>query len=217
MKIKYFCITSILFLSFLCVRCTKDNFYETGVSNGRFDGSLLEYLDYPPHSYDWDSVVVMIHHVGPEMVELFDGKNSEHPELTFLGLTNHAIRRYLLENKLNRVSDLDKEYCRKLLLAHLIDGKIYRDEVPAGITGSGTQLVEGGTEFTTLWGNKLLFYTFRESYNGVYGVGANTLHIVSPDTMEELGVQTIDIEPDNSIVHAMKYFYHWNDMFNFDK
>lgn len=216
MKTKYIIILSLV-LVFLHGSCTKDNFVKSGVSVGRFDGSLLEYLDHPGHSYDWDSVVVMIHHAGPEMVNLFEGSDPAHPEMTFLGLTNHTIRRYLLDNGLKEVADLDAAYCKKLLLSHLIDGKLYRDSVPAGKTGDGTELVQGGMECTTLWGNKLLFYTFKGSYNGVDGLGANTLHLVSPDTMEELKIQTTDIEPDNSIVHAMGYFYHWNDMFAFDE
>lgn len=35
--------------------CVKDNFVKSGLHNGRFNGSLLEYLKAPGHSYDWDS------------------------------------------------------------------------------------------------------------------------------------------------------------------
>ena len=39
--------------------CTKNNFIDTGICNGRFDGSLLEYLEAPANSYNWDSTALM--------------------------------------------------------------------------------------------------------------------------------------------------------------
>ena len=60
----------------LLASCTKDNFINTGVSNGRFDGNILEYMS--AHSYDWDSTLVMIYHAGVDMVKLFEGNDEEH-------------------------------------------------------------------------------------------------------------------------------------------
>ena len=49
-----------------------------------------------------------------DMVQLFEGKDPEHKEITFLGITNHSIRRYLLtEGK--TIADLDPEWCRDIL------------------------------------------------------------------------------------------------------
>ena len=69
---------------------------------------------------------------GPEIVRLFEGKDIEHPEITFLGPTNHSIRRYMLENDIERIADIDPDDCKDLLLQCVIDGKIYRDSVPRG-------------------------------------------------------------------------------------
>ena len=69
---------------------------------------------------------------GPEVVRLFEGKDPEHSEITFLGPTNHSIRRYMLDNEIERISDMDPEECKYLILQCVLDGKIYRDDVPRG-------------------------------------------------------------------------------------
>lgn len=96
--------------------CTKDNFVKTGLHNGRFDGSLLEYLKASGHSYDWDSTARLVEQAGPQMVRLFEGKDPEHPEITFLGPTNHSIRRYMLFEGYERIADMDPGECEMLLL-----------------------------------------------------------------------------------------------------
>ena len=55
----------IFILGFVCSvlgmgACTEDNFIKSGLHNGRFDGSLLEYLKAPGHSYDWDSTARLV-------------------------------------------------------------------------------------------------------------------------------------------------------------
>lgn len=194
--------------------CTKDNFIKTGISNGRFDGSLLEYLDHPGHSYDWDSTVVMVKHVGEDIVRLFEGKDPNHPEITFLGVTNHTIRRYLLQKKLTRVADLDPEWCKKLLLCHILDGKIYRDGIPEGENGTGGTIMEGGAFYTTLGGTRLAIYTEKGLYQGVDKVGPQKIYIKSTHTLQSLEVASSNIEPDNSVVHSLVYYYEWKNMHN---
>lgn len=54
--------------------CTKNNFIDTGICNGRFDGSLLEYLEAPANSYNWDSTALMVYRAGDDVVRLFEGK-----------------------------------------------------------------------------------------------------------------------------------------------
>lgn len=49
--------------------CTKDEFTKTGISNGRFDGNMLEYMR--AHSYDWDLTVSMVEHAG--LQSIFEG------------------------------------------------------------------------------------------------------------------------------------------------
>ena len=89
----------IAFGTSVLTSCTKNNFIRSGISIGRFDGSLLEYMEHPGHSYDWDSTALMVRQAGEEMVRLFEGQDPNHPEITFFGPTNHSIRRYMLEKK----------------------------------------------------------------------------------------------------------------------
>lgn len=195
--------------------CTKNQFIDTGISNGRFDGSLLEYLEAPYHSYDWDSTALMVRHAGEDMVRLFEGKDPDHPEITFFGITNHSIRRYLLDNDLKRVSDLDPEYCKKVLLCHILDGKLYRDSIPLGQDAPGGTLMEGGAYYTTLGGTRLAMFTDRGLWQGVDDVGPVTITIKSTHTLRKLdGVASTNIEPNNCVVHSMTYYYEWQDMHN---
>ena len=207
---KVFIICVLLGLAF--VGCTTDNFIKTGLSNGHFDGSLLEYLEHPGHSYDWDSTALMVRHAGVDIVRLFEGQDSDHKEITFFGPTNHSIRRYLLQKNLNRVTDLDPEWCRKLLLCHVVDGKIYREKVTSGTLSTGSNLVEGGVRYNTIGGTEIILYTFRGNYQGVDGLGALKLYMVSAETTRSLDIASTDIEPNNCVVHSMVYYYDWKDM-----
>lgn len=67
--------------SLLHVGCTKDNYIDTGISNGRYHGNLMQYM--ASNSYDWDSTILLVRHAGEEMVRLFEGKDPAHKELRF--------------------------------------------------------------------------------------------------------------------------------------
>ncbi|MEQ2975877.1 MAG: hypothetical protein ACLSDJ_00900 [Butyricimonas faecihominis] len=193
--------------------CTKNNFIDTGICNGRFDGSLLEYLEAPANSYNWDSTALMVYRAGDDVVRLFEGQDPDHPEITFLGITNHSIRRYLLERGLSQVADLTPEFCKKVLLCHVLDGKLWRDSIPLGEDGQGGNLIKGGAYYTTLGGTRLAMYTKRGSWQGISDIGALAITIKSTHTLLKLeDVVSTNIEPDHSLVHAMAYYYDWTNM-----
>ena len=96
MKTRYLFGLLALFV-FVAGGCTKDQFIKSGLSNGRFDGSLLEYMEAPGHSYDWDSTALMVRHAGEKMVRLFEGQDPDHPEITLLGPNNHSNRLNMME------------------------------------------------------------------------------------------------------------------------
>ena len=60
--------------SLLHVGCTKDNYIDTGISNGRYHGNLMQYM--ASNSYDWDSTILLVRHAGDDIVRLFDHKAS---------------------------------------------------------------------------------------------------------------------------------------------
>lgn len=187
--------------------CTKDNFIKSGLSDGRFDGSLLEYMEAPGHSYDWDSTALMVRRAGEDMVRLFEGKDPAHPEITFFGPTNHSIRRYMLQNKILRVADMEPEWCKEILLRHVFDGKIYRDDVPRGKGGDRGDLGEGGERYTSLGNVVLWLFTFRETYGNVQEAGAVKLKCMNVKWLNMIEIATTNIEPDNCVVHSLGYSY----------
>lgn len=108
MKRKEIWLIAVLLIPFVS-SCIKDNFWYSGVSNGRHDCSLLEYME--SDSYNWDSTVLMVRHAGEELIQIFEGNDPDLQEITFFGPTNHSIRRYMLENGIEKISDMDPEWC----------------------------------------------------------------------------------------------------------
>jgi putative lipoprotein len=203
MERKYW-ILGIMIL-FIGTSCTKNEFIKTGVSNGRFDGMMLEYMK--AHSYDWDSTVLMIEHAGLE--SLFDGTE----KITFFGPTNFSILRYMLDNGIERVVDMDVDFCRSTLLRHVMKGKMMRVDFKHGVAATGANLIgEGGDTYTMMGGNVIWAYTFKEPYNSVAGMGPLLLHITSIDGFKRIGIASGDIEPDNGVVHSLTYDFTLGEM-----
>lgn len=186
--------------------CTKDDFHKTGVSNGRFDGSMLEYMK--AHHYDWDSTVLMVEQAGLE--SLFDGDEP----ITFFGPTNLSILRYMLRNNIERVKDMTPEFCRETLLRHVMKGKMKRTEFPYGTASSEAGEVVGkdGGFYTMMGGNRIWAYTRKGEYNGVKEAGALLLHISSIDKNKKIDIASGDIEPDNGMVHSLSYVFTLGEM-----
>lgn len=80
-------LTGIVILFF--GSCSKDNFIKTGVSNGKFDGNMMEYMKAPGHSYDWDSTVLMVERAG--LVDLFEGRPTRQLHSSDLRITLFAV------------------------------------------------------------------------------------------------------------------------------
>ena len=83
-----------LALSFVLLSgCTKYDFVETGRANGNHNTTMWEYFKSDP--YNWSLLVRLSSRIG--LQDVFEGKSSYGKEITFLGITNHSIRRYLLK------------------------------------------------------------------------------------------------------------------------
>ena len=74
--------------------CTKYNYIDGGIANGVHDCTMWEY--FHTDSYNWDSTIIMIEHAG--LKSLFDG-TGEYEQITFFGLTNLSILRYMMDWK----------------------------------------------------------------------------------------------------------------------
>ena len=185
--------------------CTKNDFQKTGLSNGRFDGTMLEYMR--AHSYDWDSTVLMIEQAGLE--SLFNGDE----KITFFGLTNFSILRYMLKNGIERVKDMTPEFCRETLLRHVMKGKMMRVEFPRGTIPQESEVIgKDGGYYTMMGGNRIWAYTFKDSYQDVAEMGALLLGITSVDKHKKINIASGDIEPDNGVVHSLAYNFTLGEM-----
>lgn len=207
MKHSYIIIVLLLLFTGLN-GCINDKYVDSGLSDGRFNGSLLEYMD--AHSYDWSYTAAMVRHAGLE--NLFSGNDPDHKEITFFGPTNHTIRRYLLKNGYETVSDLPAEWCAKVLKACIVDGKIYRNDFVEGEPASGGNPVgDGGNYYTTLAGTRLWCYKKTAPYNGVEGIGPIVIYVTFLSTGKCLDVASSDIEPNNCVVQALSYYFTLNE------
>ena len=79
-------------LFFVLSGCTKYDFIETGKAKAYHDMTMWEY--FQTDDYNWSGLVRLVKRAGLE--DLFQGKSTQYgSKITFLGITNHSIRRYL--------------------------------------------------------------------------------------------------------------------------
>lgn len=203
---------NIFLVGIICIlgfSCQKQDFIDTGKANGKFDGSMMDYLK--SDSYNWDSTVLVIERAGLE--DLFEGNDPEHPEITFLGCTNLSILRWMLQetwtkDRYNKVSDIPVDDCREFILRHVISGKYLKDDIPKGISNPK----EGGKDFSTLGTNSLWLYTYTDAWNGVPDKGPTHLYVESYTAESKIDVASSDIQCDNGVVHSLHYDYTFGDI-----
>ena len=184
------------------VSCTTDyNMNNTGLANGKFDGTMYDY--FHSDSYNWDSLIIMIDRAG--LQDLFNGEVEGYEEITFWGPTNNSIRRWMLEGGTGvpkRLKDLSPEECRKYVMAHVVKGKTMLNDIPRGTINMGS--VSGGM---TMYGednkNEMWVYTEQLPYNGVIDVGAVIIKIRSMRTLVDIDIASCNIEPTTGVVHSL--------------
>lgn len=209
MKITKYIIAAILFCSVLA--CETDyNLIDTGKVNGKMDMNMWDY--FKTNSYDWDSTALMIEKA--ELVDIFQGKNKDFKEITFLGPTNHSIRRYLYRNNLERVADMSKEECRKIILSSIIKKKLLREDIPFGkASADPMNLVgKGGLKVKGAAGNEIWLYTFKQPYNNIPEIGPVRIFLISLETAKKLKVASSNIETHNGVVHSLTYDFTIKDL-----
>ena len=163
--------------------------------------------------------------------DLFQGTNTQYgPNITFLGITNHSIRRYLYrtyginedgtspadavdpstltdEETMKLIDRMSVATCRSIILDCVIpQEKLLLEDFPAGRKAAdGSTIGTGGKTYTMASGKQLWLYTFRDTYAGVAGSGANRLHIVSPTTSISRDIASHDIQTRTGVVHSLQY------------
>lgn len=213
--IKYVIIIIVLFTLGSCE--TNYGIINTGLANGKFDGSMYEY--FQANHYDWDSLVLMIDRAG--LKDVFTGERAGYEEITFFGPTNHTIRLWMYKSEqrwdselqqmvvikkaYNRVDEIPVEDCHRLVMEHVVKGVYMRDDISEGtLAESGDR--EGGMTLTGVEGNSFWIFSFRGMYQGIAGQGAVSLKLVS-EIGQEIKVASSNLESDNGVVHSLHYDY----------
>lgn len=203
-------ITATLLALIFSTSCTKYNLVDTGVAHGDHDMVMWDYFKHDP--YNWDSVMVMIDHAG--LKGIFDGTDARGKAITFLGYTNHSIRRYLLANQIATVKDIPAEECREIILSGVIGERLLLDEVPEGRMSQDPDVLigSGGKVYDTLSGKKLWIYTARDPFGGVPNSGVKVMRITALDTQKRFRVVSTDIKTRNGVVQALDYNFTIKDI-----
>ena len=219
----------LAFLLFFALSgCTKYDFIETGKAKAYHDMTMWEY--FQTDDYNWSGLVRLVKRAGLE--DLFQGKSTQYgSKITFLGITNHSIRRYLYrtyavktdgsesvedaitpselsdEETMKLIDRIDVQTARKIILDCVIPQEsILLDDFPAGRkSASGETIGTGGKIYTMASGKQLWLYTFRDTYASVAGAGANRLHIVSPETKITRDIASHNIQTRTGVVHSLQY------------
>lgn len=195
--------------------CTKYDQADTGLANGVHETSMWGYFQTDP--YNWDSIMVMAKHAG--LQDIFEGKGKYGSDITFLGITNHSIRRYILRQKeltdgeVTRITDLSKEDCKKFILTSILSERIMLEDFPLGNASTDPDQIigQGGRVYTTLSGAELWIYTFRSDYEEVPNAGPLKIHVVSDDTKNARTVASSNIVTQTGVVHSLDYDFTLGD------
>lgn len=211
-----------LALSFVLLSgCTKYDFVETGRANGNHNTTMWEYFKSDP--YNWSLLVRLSSRIG--LQDVFEGKSSYGKEITFLGITNHSIRRYLLKKYADDHSEeeaqgltqeqtealvdaLDANEAKAFILSSVIPKKaIALESFAQGTPSSNANnpIGTGGENYTMASGKVLWLYTFKDAYAGVPGAGRLHLYIVSSDTQKKSEIASHNIRTTTGIVHSLQY------------
>ncbi|WP_292265124.1 hypothetical protein [Butyricimonas sp.] len=208
--------------------CTKYNYIDSGLANGVHDCSMWEY--FKTDRYNWDSTMIMIDHAG--LKPLFEG-TGEYKQITFFGITNNTIVRYMLdhnrkldEDKLageevddseywHRVTDIPASVCVPLLKSLIVTKRLMLDDVPNG----NRKLIDGKKDYEEIDGivvptmlSELFLWVVRGDYGGVQHAGYASLNMAKRlSTAENWIVGSTDIQTNNGVVQAMGYEFLLRD------
>ncbi len=201
----------VISLSIVIFACTKQEVIDTGISSPYYDGSIMQFLR--SDKYNFGMTVEMIERGG--LVDLFEGKVDTCQELTFLAFKTHTVYLFLLDNNLDSVAQLQPEFCRDIVLRHVINGKHIKGDINYRnldynfTAGEITEEKAGGSIFTTLDDAQVFLYREKSDYEGVPNMGPEFLYAYSITEKTYLPMATPDIQPHNGVIHALTPYYRW--------
>ena len=191
--------------------CGNDFYHDSGLADGKHDCTVWEYLQ--TDHYNWDSVIVMIEHAG--LKDVFDGTNPEFKQITFFAPTNLSVNQFLFKTTgetgdmvYSSVKDVPVELCRKMLLAHVLNRRMMKEDFDYEVKGTLT----GGTMVTTIGGVELRVYRTRTPYNGIPDIGPESLFFHAVTSGHIAMVASADIEMMNGVVHSLSYTHEFTKL-----
>ena len=171
--------------------CGNDFYHDSGLADGKHDCTVWEYLQ--TDHYNWDSVIV----------------------ITFFAPTNLSVNQFLFKTTgetgdmvYSSVKDVPVELCRKMLLAHVLNRRMMKEDFDYEVKGTLT----GGTMVTTIGGVELRVYRTRTPYNGIPDIGPESLFFHAVTSGHIAMVASADIEMMNGVVHSLSYTYEFTKL-----
>lgn len=217
-------IRTLLILSLVLVAgafggCTKYNLVELNGPEVAHNTTMWQYFESDP--YNWSLTMQMIDRAGLRSV--FEGKSEFGTKITFFGITNASIERYILQQQIdNQIPDfslesITPEECRDIILSCIVPGKaVLLDDWKSGTPSTNVETIigTGGEKVTMASGKELWIYTYRAPYNGVKEKGPKKIHLVSELTGHSAVVASHNITSLTGVVHALEYNF---TIFDFTK
>lgn len=199
-------LTALLFLPLF--GCTKYNLVEVEEPALRHETTMWKYFE--SDAYNWSLTMKLIEKAG--LKDLFEGKSRYGQQITFFGITNTSIKRYVLEKKEQdpdtpfSIDDITSEQCRDIILSCVVPEKArLLDDWKSGYASSDVDKIIGtGGEMVTMANGKVLWiYTYRAPYNGVKEMGPKQIHLVSEETGKGFVIASHNITTLTGVVHSL--------------
>lgn len=199
--------------------CKKDYFMDTGLAKGRFEGSVMKYLESKPFYYD--TLVQVIKLAG--MQDIF-----EKEQITFFAPSDMCFDSTLrIANGLlygegrDTISELNKvpaELWRKMLSRYVFRNKNLLNDYPQ--LDPAYFATYPGQFYSSYYGDLMNIGVIYQSEGGAQYAGYRQLVIsytpdvtFKPSNWRLALVSSVNIEPDNGAVHVLNFTKHY---FGFD-
>lgn len=190
-------ILLFVFTAIVLFSCEDDYFIDTGLSNGVHDVSMWEY--FKTDSYNWDSTRLVISRAGMEAI--FKGENNEYNEITFFGITNHSIRKFMLDNGYAKVEDIPADICKEYIASYIVSEKYLWEDIDFEVKGTPT----GGTEMTNENGGNFRVFRRKSNYGAVVDAGPVSTFVQSFTAQKTVQVVSSNIQTNTGVVHSLSY------------
>ncbi len=208
-------IALCIIAAFLVAGCKKESyFYDTGVHQAKYNGTILDYLKAKPFIFDSLTRVVEI----AGMNDVFVKEN-----VTFFAPPSSCIHRAIVNlnadlriNGKDTVSQLEQvqpQVWKDLLSEYVFKGTYLLKDIPQIDTLAINAFP--GQGYVSYSGRTMNLGVFYNSANGVKYVGYRQLILsfipdFSNPTVGLLNVPiaTSDIQPTNGVIHALQYQNH---------